>query len=294
MACQDRGLQSVFSFREREQGCFYVLLEVNGQDVDEVGPYASKRDAKEAICEKNLSRLEEFGTQKKRRNSAHQQGVSLMPLGFEDENWIGVLTGYLQMKQLPPAEYGPSGLHPSMGPWFCTVRFSGSPLTPFGHGMGPFARKDEAKKVAAMQAVHWLRQQGMLDQSTNKRRRCGAEPTVLAPGDTGLSQSVQHLAVKSENSPPRNRAIKSLPQQVHDTALRLGFTQPAFPTEQLEGSFVNMWAIFNPNDARKEPKLTGEVCRIGPIYGKKTAKDECCRELLGLLGEIEQARRALI
>ena len=196
--------------------------------------------------------------------------------------------------QLPPPKYEPSGLHPSMGPWFCTVRFHGSPLTPFGYSMGPFARKDEAKKIAAMEAVQWLRKKGKLSASANKRRRSDTSPTTLADGDTGLTQTVQRLEVKAETTPPRVLATKSLAQQVHDAALRLGFTQPAFPIEQLDGAFVHMWATFNPNDANKEPRLAGEVCRVGPVYGKKTAKEECCRELLRLLDQIEQSKQALI
>lgn len=197
--------------------------------------------------------------------------------------------------QLPPPEYGPSGVHPSMGPWFCTVRFQGSPLTPFGYGMGPFARKDEAKKVAAMEAVQWLRKEGKLSDSVSKRRKSDGPSMTLAPGDTGLTQTVQQLEVKAENTAPRVPSTKSLPQQVHDAALRLGLTeQPAFPTQQLEGSFVNMWATFNPNDAKKESILAGEVCRVGPVFGKKAAKEECCRELLKLLDEIERNRQSLI
>ena len=94
MACQERGLKSEFKFSEPAKGCFHVVLKVQDEEVGEVGPYASKKDAKEAICKENLSKLESFGNFKKRKSSAHQQEVlSLTPDGFEDENWIGVLNG---------------------------------------------------------------------------------------------------------------------------------------------------------------------------------------------------------
>lgn len=32
----------------------------------------------------------------------------------------------------------------------------------------------------------------------------------------------------------------------------------------------------------------------GPVFGKKAAKEECCRELLKLLDEIERNRQSLI
>lgn len=91
MAADERGLKIEFDFREKEKGRFWAWLKVNNELLGEVGPYASKKDAKEASCKENLSKLEAYGNLKKRKSSGQKDILSLTPKGFEDENWIGIL-----------------------------------------------------------------------------------------------------------------------------------------------------------------------------------------------------------
>lgn len=104
-------------------------------------------------------------------------------------------------------------------------------------------------------------------------------------------KSVQHIGVDAKYD-------LSLPEQVRRLALALGFTQPAFEfqpcvhTHQgLEG-FVNVEAYFTEKDVRREPRLKGPVGRIESVYGKKTAKEMCCQEVLRLLEENRESRIA--
>lgn len=96
--CQRRGLTHEFRFDEVAKGCFDCTLFVEGQQFDRVGPYASKKDAKEAMCRLALGKMSELGFKNlnpsgnsKKRKSSDLQSKPSAPDGLEDENWIHII-----------------------------------------------------------------------------------------------------------------------------------------------------------------------------------------------------------
>lgn len=96
MACDARGLKPDFDYHETAKGCFNVTLFLNGQLVDQIGVYASKRDAKEEMCRLTISKLDSFGNKKQELKTAHAEShLPSPPPGLGDEGWVNILYGTL-------------------------------------------------------------------------------------------------------------------------------------------------------------------------------------------------------
>lgn len=161
----------------------------------------------------------------------------------------------------------------------CTLTFKGSPLTPFGSDLGTFKKKVDAKLAAAQQAVSWLRSQGLIAQAPQKRRKSSDGSQTLAPGEadeTGVGST--GLRQMDANSPATQGSIA---EQVARLLVELGFPQPTFEFERLEGgSFYNVQATFEPVKGGKlDTRLVGKVGRVEGVYGKKEAKSACWKQL---------------
>lgn len=175
-------------------------------------------------------------------------------------------------------------------PWSCTMTFpSVCPLS-FGHGSASFAKKETAKKAAAMEAVKSLRASGKLTVTTSKRRKSStlqADPETLptAP-ESPTSSLLQALDEKTAGESPA--------EQVYHLASKLGFSQPQYHLVRRDANFVDESASFSEKDVRYEPKLAGRHGKVERVFGKKTAHEECCRLVLLFLKEIEQSRMGLI
>ena len=82
----------------------------------------------------------------------------------------------------------------------------------------------------------------------------------------------------------------------------LGFNQPTFVSQpttpppgvpiqpEQSGTFFNMAVTFDSRDVAVEPRLADTVVRVEHVYGKKKAREMCCRELLPLLTRIKGSR----
>lgn len=91
-ACDARGIPRDFVYHTVAQGCFDVELRLNGDYVDRIGQYASKKDAKEEICKKHLATVELI-TNSKKRKVTEVDCLSTAPAGFDDELWVNLLYG---------------------------------------------------------------------------------------------------------------------------------------------------------------------------------------------------------
>lgn len=304
--CQRRGLTHEFRFDEVAKGCFDVTLFVEGQKFDRAGPYASHRDAKEAMCRLALGKLSELefknaaesGSGKKRKSSELSGANSSIPDGIEDENWLGIinsksishtprrgatLTQRLAYAQQQKLEYPDYEFEEEPQSYKCTMSFAGTPLQAFGLSYGPFPSKNTAKKAAAMEAVKWLRAEGKLSSTpltTTKRRK------------SSLPQQPDPNAMTDSPSTPSPSATssESAAQQVFDLARRLGFSQPKFNTFRREGNFVDESATFMEKDVRYEPRLEGTHGQVRRVFGKKAAHEECCRLVVRFLKRIQRER----
>ncbi|KAF2170062.1 hypothetical protein M409DRAFT_51829 [Zasmidium cellare ATCC 36951] len=283
--CQRRGLSHEFRFEEVAKGCFDVTLFVEGQQFDKAGPYASQRDAKEAMCRLALGKLSEMGFKnvgetggrKKRKSSDLESATASIPVGIEDENWLHIINSYAQQHKMDYPDYIVEESEPQS--FKCALSFIDSPTPSFGSSYGPFKRKDTAKKAAAMEAVKWLRAQGKLSELPTKRRKSSAQQQPPDPD-----------AMTDGDAPEKQPAGESAAQQVFDLARKLGFSQPKFDTVRGDGHFVDESATFAEKDIRYEPRLAGVHGQVQRLFGKKAAHEECCRLVLQFLKEIQRSR----
>ena len=91
LACDARGIPRDFVYYTVAQGCFDVELKLDGDFVDRIGQYASKKDAKEEICKKHLATVELMPNLKKRK--ASELDCLPPPAGLGDEPWVNLVHG---------------------------------------------------------------------------------------------------------------------------------------------------------------------------------------------------------
>ena len=200
-----------------------------------------------------------------------------------------------QLKNEPMPEYQEYQTDSYPIQFGCTITIAGGPIFPFGADLGPFRSKQDAKVVAAKEAVLWLRGAGLL-QTPVKRQKPNTRPGHHLLSDrTGLTQAVGGFDIDTEKSD----SPSSLPQQVHNLVAALGFRQPRWDLQRSStysgevpatGVLFDMAAHFNEEDVAAEPKLAGSIGKVERIYGKKNAKEECCKKVLPLLKEIQRSR----
>ncbi|KAM3425672.1 hypothetical protein BST61_g7614 [Cercospora zeina] len=293
MACDARGIIRDFAYFEVAQHCYEVELKLNGSLVDRIGRYASHRDAKEEMCKKHLPTVEAMPNQKKRQVSG--AAATPVPAGLEDERWINLVYEYTQKNQLPYPDFGFNDFEEAVGLWACTLRIKGDPSTPFGGMDKRYASKSNAKKAAAMEAVQWLRSHTKMAPAPEKRRKSSvsamdtldtASPASQPEeaGPTGRTQTVESIDVNANPTRPS--------EMVHQLAVKLGFCQPAYKhvPVPMSKAFYNTHAEFLPSDARKEPRLAGQVGQTSHIFGKKQAQQACATQVLKILEDIRRSR----
>ena len=157
------------------------------------------------------------------------------------------------------------------------------PDQPFSSGQSTFPTKKDAKSAAAQSAVIWLRIQGKLEETSEKKRR-----TSNSAGEA------QTQAGSNDSS--------SVAQRVHELTAALGFLQPRWETTPSTGSsgqtvngtgaFIDMAAHFNERDVRHEPRLQGPIGQVRHCFGKQKAKQACCELVLPVLEAIKRDRLA--
>ncbi|CAK3753780.1 Hypothetical predicted protein [Lecanosticta acicola] len=293
--CQQKGLSLEIKTQQVAQGCFTAALWINGSEIKKgERQYASKQDAKEAICQSHVAYVIDLPNNKKRKSASLDDLCSSEPEGVDDEEWMGILCNYMQTThKVKRPDVKTTSMSANIGPWMCELRIPEGPLTPFGDGSGPFRSKKIAERVAAKAAVEWLRTNGKLPEmgrfhNPNKKKQKPASDTTqsLTEDYTGLSQTLPK-AMDVHATPDETAG-----RQVHRLAVELRFTQPALKFEPREGPFVDAWAEFLPQDTSYEPRLGGQVCRINHVFGKKAAKEEVWRAVLAVLEQIKKDRMA--
>lgn len=151
-----------------------------------------------------------------------------------------------------------------------------------------------AEKVAAREAVLWLRSHGRLDPNVDfhnhdtKRRKSTDTANVLSSGETGLTQTLLPALSVGPSDPVKDESPGNM---AHYLAVALGFHTPTIQHAQVDDTvFVDTWAEFDLRDTRVEPRLAGQVGKVERIFGKKVGKEMCWREVLKVLDEIRQTR----
>ncbi|KAK5130193.1 hypothetical protein LTR08_002402 [Meristemomyces frigidus] len=290
------GIIPEFTYNWFAQQCTSVKLQFLDEVLEVNGPFASKKHAKEEVCKLALPRMQALDKQLGRKRKVCEapetssSGVSAAVL--KSENFVSLLQDYSQSRHLSLPEY--SEAHTATTPFRfqCSVRIADGPLTPFGSQTELYPNKNEAKRAAAREAVKWLRSQGRVAAPFKRPRTGNSPPVLLDLGHTGLTQAVNDIDVDAADE-------LTLSQQVHESVALLGFSLPTFDSRPTmpppgapiqSGHFVNMAVTFNIKDVALEPRLAGAVVQVEHVYGKKKARELCCRELLRVLEGIKTSR----
>ncbi|KAK3710692.1 hypothetical protein LTR37_010111 [Vermiconidia calcicola] len=298
--CDQCGIRPEFTFSEPFPGYFQATVRFGGESVETIEPQPSKKQAKDAVCELAIPRITALESDKggKKRKSVDASNES--PDVDRSENWIGMLLENAQQKKSFMPTYQEYRTETFPTTFSCSVSVAGGPLSPFG-GKTLFKAKQDAKAAAAREAVLWLRSAGLSQQSSVKRQKANSPENIRPTGQTGLTQAIADVEM-GRKSPPTTTPL-SLPQQVHNLAVSLGFHQPQFRSDLSSTAnlrdgapeglpFYDMEARFDERDIAGEPKLAGPIGRVERVYGSKPARNACCEKVLLVLEDIQRRKNA--
>nr|POE80007.1 hypothetical protein CFP56_08073 [Quercus suber] len=302
--CTKLGLRPDFTLLEAAPQRFRGKVVVGALAVERAGPFASKKEAKEQVCAAALplllAKVERPGAEAPRKRKSAEPAPTT-PAGrlakseLFAEDWVSILMTHLQKQKLPAAEYAEWRTASTPFCFACTLRFQGSPVEPFGAPERFYPNKKEAKKAAARDAVLWLRRQGQLAgdryaAAANRNKQDGDDGA--ADGAPALDDESRELYGLPAEPGPTPVPDISLAQQVNEMAASLGLIQPQFAVRNVDAtldSLIDMTVQFHERDIRSDPRLAREIA-VKNVYGKKKAKELCCRDVLRLLDEVKRDR----
>jgi hypothetical protein len=279
--CQVHDLTALFTIKNVNHELFSAKLELGEHVFEERGPFTSKKFAKEAVAERGLDVLKSIAPPRKERRvkPARKESSgsdSASNSGLAEEGWVAILNNFAQLHRHPRPDYQyfehnnrmeqVMGVNNNPIQYACTVSLQARPQYLFGSDTTFHQAKVEAKRLAAKEAVTWLRAVGKLAEAP-------LTPSTKTPS-------------------PRNTADASPAQLVASLSLSLRLCPPSFECKPTaEKNYYTCTANFLEYDAEVEPGLKGPLCQTAPIHGQKNAKKMCCQDLLPVLERIA-ARRA--
>ncbi|KAI7353646.1 hypothetical protein KC336_g22364, partial [Hortaea werneckii] len=149
--CVKHFIVPAFEYDMPHQQCETVSVQFGDREVDAIGPFASKKHAKEEVCKLAWPQLLEMDErlQNKRKSSEPAQSCS----GSIDnqllaaENFIGLLQEYTQANRQGAPAYEDSRTITTPIRFACTVRIEDKPDTPLGSSNDFYQSKQEAKRA---------------------------------------------------------------------------------------------------------------------------------------------------
>ncbi|EMC98934.1 hypothetical protein BAUCODRAFT_385575 [Baudoinia panamericana UAMH 10762] len=296
--CQEHGIVPSFAYQALSGQVFKATVTFGNHNLEGDSACASKKLAKEAVCREAIPLLEALKRNDKKRKSSDSDATENAVL--RAENWVGMLNNYSQQRKLLAPTYSESRTTSNPTLFSCTLALTGCSLAapPFGFKERLYPCLTDARRAAAREAVLWLRSQGevVTDPQAASAKRTMTIPAEPEPGHTGGTQSLAKVDLNGGSDLP-------MTQQVHNLVASLGLHQPSFVAHSSEpptvitsnenpGAFVSMAAHFAERDVKAEPRLAGPIGKVERVYGKKKAKELCCREVLQLLLDVERSRQA--
>ncbi|KAI9730753.1 MAG: hypothetical protein M1834_005722 [Cirrosporium novae-zelandiae] len=297
---QLQGIIPVFGFEEVSQQRFSVKLRLGVEELNDEGPYQSKKDAKGSISIKGIEALE-------RRTETASQG-SGSKAGTE-ENWIGKLQEWVQQKSLPHPVYNAFTI-PNTKTFSMELTISlGQPSSPefksFGSRDTQYPSKRAAKTAAAREAVLWLVENGHIPEdltTAKKKAKLGTAKKVdkcpVPSSESGPEHSHEHRRQPSlgDDIPPPLSSVGipsvkkevSYAQRVNQLCPLLGLPPPEYrikPDNPIVPSLHSGAAYFT-----HEFQFPGPYGEVRHISGKKAAKEACAKGVLRWLCELALER----
>ncbi|KAK4555822.1 hypothetical protein LTR86_007042 [Recurvomyces mirabilis] len=303
-ACDSRGMVPEFKYEEVGPRMYSATAAFGEFLVDSNGAFLNKRLAKEAVCKRALPMLQKLGptAYAKRKNVESTTPDNVVSADvLNGTNWIGTLQDYCQLRKLKLPGYEELQTTETPYTFACEVKLAMPHAPLLGSRTDTYSNRALARKAAAREAVIWLRSQGAVlkDAWVNdvaaKRAKLGEpDSSSMGPDNDDGDDTIE--------STVEGNAQESLPSQVSRIAISLGFSQPSYhiePSASRTGAFgsngspyVDVGATFLSADVRKEPRLGGTLGPHTNVFGKKAAKEKCCREVLDLLKVIKEERSA--
>lgn len=297
--CQVHSVVATFTINEVSKGLFASKVDFNGHVCEGAGPFLSKKAAKDAVAQSALEVLQHVELPTKDERKAEKEKRKSGHLEPAEENWVSIVHTFTQQKgdgEQPDFQYfefdniaeQKLGMSDSPKQFSCTLRLQARPHHTFGSENFRCTTKAEAKRLAAKDAVKWLRVMDFVPNSISEMSSKRRKSTEDGQAHKGLSQQVSRLT--TDQSPA---------QRVVDLSLQLGLSPPTFDMKPcalqeggpiVRGLFVCA-ASYLEQDVQREPRLRGPLCQTPRVYGQKTAKQSCCKALIVLLEEIEADRR---
>ncbi|KAJ9646499.1 hypothetical protein H2199_002548 [Coniosporium tulheliwenetii] len=283
--CQARGVVPSFEFPEKLGGQrFGFRLEVAGRVVEEEGPWGSKKEAKEAACERGL------------------EGGSAGAAGGQDElfdpatgkPWIGLLLEFCAATQTPQPVYQEYALGQRFA---CTCTLNLPPSTGacsidslIGDVQGPrtfgslstiFTSKKTARANSAREAVEWLRQNGHLSETEPPRKKAKvSNPVIVAAASDSTAANTATSTSHDNNTNTSNgstgltaQSSESYGALVNNLCASLGLQMPEYRLTN-STDVPGFWS--GAAYIGREPSLQG-IAPIRHVFGKKRAKEECAK-----------------
>lgn len=215
--------------------------------------WQTKKAAKDGLAELGLEAIK--GT------------TSVQDNMLKTKNWAGLLHEFYN-KSSSSHVGGPVYTEYSIGSCFACTCTIPARSEPFGSEFGSFPNKKAARASAAMEAMNFLIEQG-LATSEGKDVRVGkkSKEKLEAIQDSNVSSSC------------------SFAQKVNELCPLLGLPLPLYrfgsSADAPVGNILSGAAYFPDN-----PLLSGPVGMVRNVFGKKTAKEECAREVYTVLMRI--------
>ncbi|RMY37297.1 hypothetical protein D0865_13410 [Hortaea werneckii] len=302
--CVKHFIVPAFEYDMPHQQCETVSVQFGDRKVDAIGPFASKKHAKEEVCKLAWPQLLEMDEHLQNKRKIPEPPHSY-PGGIDGEllaaeNFIGLLQEYTQANRQGSPIYEDSRTIATPIRFACTVRIEDMLGTPLGSSTDFYQSKQEAKRAAAREAVLWLRSQGKMrpaPPSVSKRLKLDQPSAMELPTEsTGLTQLVSDADLN-----PGTKTTSAA--RLHELAAVLGFRSPIYESHpsvpppgkeldahEMNSAFVDMYVRFSDQDVQKDSRLAGPLGKVEHVHGRKTAKEQCCREVVRILEEIQRER----
>ncbi|OCK84527.1 hypothetical protein K432DRAFT_288747 [Lepidopterella palustris CBS 459.81] len=277
--CQSLALQPVYDYTGDTLSGWGAKVTFGEEVIEDLGPYQSKKDAKEKVSEAGVQRLQELdakGALARKRIKVGtgtqvepEQTLSKSTEG-PVENWIGILQEFAISVGDPSPTYTEYQIGNSFS---CETEIPERPGHVFGGKSQIFANKKGARFNAAREAVEWLRAEGFFPESgpVRKKKANGNNPGSSTSGEGKIDTTGGSYA-----------------QKVAALALTLGLLTPEWrfaPPDPRAPGFCTVAAYFphSPNHA-------GPIGEVRHVFGKKAAKEECAKKVLTYLKDLERER----
>ncbi|QDS71004.1 hypothetical protein FKW77_007816 [Venturia effusa] len=266
---------------------YRIHLHLDGELIQNPGPFATKQDAKRAVTIQGITFLEE----KYKENG---------------ENWVELLNIFSQsnMKQMPTYEdFQETTTKQNLWASEVTIPLHASP---FGRRDVPFGSKKQARQNAAREAVLWLRKNDYIpeDGPPKKKQKTTQQQQQNALSNTNITSSpldsthqqkeisyAQQVNGNPPIPPPSHPPIKTAQHTYHphtphpnkkkkptDICLRQNIHVPTYElTPSATGPFYAGHALFTRSPVIANGRPIGHVENI---FGKKNAKEAVARNVV--------------